>query len=153
MADQPNDNAESALLSWRMPSLALVAKKSFSVMMVCLPIVWVLAFGLRIANHVWEVALMGLFAIIFSAVFYSIYSRVVQEFSIVTSVVRVTLFSGREETVGWQDISILREGQSFAASLKAENHRLIWFDVPRDVKGKLVAILREASNAQIVGFD
>ena len=153
MEDKAEETEEPILLTWRMPSVAFAAKKAFSVLMVCLPILWVLVFGLRIAAHAWEAALMGLVAVGCSAVFYSIYSRVVQEFSIVTAELRVTLFSGRRETVGWQDISTLRQGQSFAGILKAHNHRPIWFDVPRDVMGKLVAILRETSNARIIGFD
>ena len=66
--------------------------------------------------------------------------------------VRIATTTGGKFSVPWADLRSLRRG-AYGFALLSTPTMGIYLPIPPDVRDKLIALLREASNARIVGFD
>ena len=65
---------------------------------------------------------------------------------------RVTTMTGRRETIRWGEVRSLKSYHS-EALLRAEGHRLLNLFIPPEEQNKLAAILREKTEARVIGLD
>ncbi len=64
----------------------------------------------------------------------------------------ITTARGRHVSIPWADIRAFRRGILGFAVLVSDPRRVLWFFLPERVLNKLLAVLREASDARIIGF-
>ena len=67
--------------------------------------------------------------------------------------IEVTTMLGRRETIRWAEVRSFRR-YTEDALLRSNNHPMLSFQcVPRETTDRLAAILRESSDARIIGFE
>lgn len=64
----------------------------------------------------------------------------------------ITTARGRQVSIPWAGIRAFRRGILGFAVLVSDPRRVLWFFLPERILNKLLAILREASDARITGF-
>ncbi|MDH7481824.1 MAG: hypothetical protein QHH26_07615 [Armatimonadota bacterium] len=94
----------------------------------------------------------GIFVIAILAIVIWLYTRIAISFAVTDFGLQLITILGSKESIKWSEIRLLR-GKSNRAVLVSEDRPIYYLYLfPKDAMMSLAAVLREASNARVIGF-
>ena len=149
MKDPTQENAElPILLSWRMP----VWKRP---LLIALAIVIGVAAKLAYGANSCGVYRLSVIALLFSAIALLVWftKHTVKGFECLSPGMNVEDLSNRVMGIPWDEVRRFRRLSARFAVLSLRKGWYIFLGLPKPVLEQLIAVLRETSNARIIGFD
>ncbi|MCL6519617.1 MAG: hypothetical protein K6T99_07255 [Armatimonadetes bacterium] len=94
----------------------------------------------------------GIFVIAILAIVIWLYTRIAISFAVTDFGLQLVTILGSKESIKWAEIRLLR-GKRNRAVLVSEDRPIYYLYLfPKDAMMSLAAVLREASNARVIGF-
>lgn len=155
MDDATQENAQSAvLLSWRMP---IWKRVPVTLVYFSTWVLFVWAFTMAIpfgCGHTFRGSMCVLPLALLFMVALALSSRVVVALEMRSEGIAAEVWAGfRVARADWADVRTLVRRPAWLVSLRTKGYGCFLLGLPEPVLARLVSILRETSNARIIGFD
>lgn len=101
----------------------------------------------------WNILVFFLWFIGLPALMLAPFGRAAVRLSVTASGIRACLAFGNADSTRWTGVQSLKSGLYGFAVLRSDAFFVpVYLPIPPDIRARLIAILRETSNARIVGF-